>query len=151
MRFWPSVAPCESAALFQTTINKAILLCSLPGLFGKCQLSTYYIRCHGIPPCIYHDCCYDAMFSNNHNWKQDRKASREGVYMLQISKEITSNPTEQRHLKWVVVSQTGKDQENSRILLIDIQRKSFPAEKEWNAVHISRCIKNILNFYNILF
>ena len=39
MRFWSSGAPCESASLFQTTINKAILLCSLSGLFGKIFIS----------------------------------------------------------------------------------------------------------------
>lgn len=39
--------------------------------------------------------------------------------------------------------------QNSRIFLMDGQRKVFPAEKEWNPVHILRCIRNIYSFSTI--
>lgn len=84
-----------------------------------------------IQPRIYRDHCCDAMMSNSHNSRPDGNASYGGIYMLQNSEEkITSNPTEQRHLKEVVASKPDwEDQESSRILLMGAQRKDFPAEK----------------------
>lgn len=61
------------------------------------------------------------------------KCSVKGCTCYKSSKlKITSNLTEQRHLKAVVVFklvfEPGMDQ-HSRIFLMDGQRKDFPAEK----------------------